>query len=268
LLFSYRLSPQHPYPEPLHDCLDVVEYVIDNADSLGVDPNRIGIGGDSAGGNMAAAIALRLKKKIALQMLLVPVLQVTNWNTTGAIENSLYLNKSINDPNSLYFVLNYLGVPYKYINDFRTNNHTSAAFKVSHYAEYMDQNTWLPKRYIRDEHLKNNIHLQTGYGNEDLFIQIESKLTDPMVSPLLADDDMLEGLPATYIMTCGFDFIRDDGIMYYERLHQLGEDATLSHFPEAFHNSLFFPHGPLKLDVGVRIVQDIVSVIKTKLINK
>lgn len=242
--------------------MEVVEHVIQNTGSYGVDPARIAIGGDSAGGNMAAAISLRLKNKIAMQLLLVPVLQMSNWNTTSWIENRLYLNESINHRNSIFFVLNYLNVHPKYAKDFLANNHTSKLFKTSKYADQIDQNVWMPKRYIRDSNLKENLEQRTDIGNEELYSQIKSKLTDPMVAPLMADDDMLEGLPYTYIMTCGYDIIRDDGIMFAERLRQIGQKVSLTHYYEGYHNALLFPQGPLKLDVAVKIMGDIVKHLK------
>ncbi|XP_033748608.1 arylacetamide deacetylase-like [Pecten maximus] len=262
---NYRLSPQYPYPIPLQDCIDVVEFVIENCATLNIHPDKIAIGGDSAGANIAAAMSFKLKHKLALQLLLVPVLQMVNWNTTSFIENGPYLAKSINTPDSIYFILNYLNLDYKYGRDFLNNNHTSASFKVSHYMKLIDQNSWLPKHFVRDKNLKEKIELQTNFGNEELFSILESRITNPLLSPLLAGDDMLQGLPLTYIATSGYDFIRDDGIMFSERLKHVGQKTILQHYHEAFHNSLFFSQGPLKLDVGVRIVRDIVDVLRDTL---
>lgn len=262
---NYRLSPQYPFPIPLNDCLEVVEYVIENSKAMGIDKSRIAVGGDSAGGNMAAAISLRLKSKIAMQMLLVPSLQFVNFNTTAFNENTMYLNRSIHDPNSLMFVINYLGLEPKYLSYLRYNNHTSPAFKQSLENEYADQTLWLPRRYVRDEKLRENMEQPMDTGDEELFEKIKNVILDPLVSPLLADDELLENLPYTYVMVCGYDFVRDDGIMFYERLNQIEEEAHLAYYPEAFHNALFFPHGPLKLNVGVRIVNDIVKTLKNVL---
>jgi acetyl esterase/lipase len=82
LSVDYRVAPEHPHPVPVEDSYAGLRWLSDHADELGVDPARIAVMGDSAGGGLAAAVALLARDRsgpvVARQILLYPMLDDRN----------------------------------------------------------------------------------------------------------------------------------------------------------------------------------------------
>ena len=107
---DYRLAPEHPFPTPLEDCYAAVQWVVDHAGDLGVEQRRLAVGGDSAGGNLAAAVCLLARElggpEIRFQLLLYPAMDGRR-SYPSYRENSegYFLTASTMD----WFWANYLG---------------------------------------------------------------------------------------------------------------------------------------------------------------
>ena len=87
---DYHLSPEQKFPVALEDSEDATRWVSANAATLGIDPTRLALAGDSAGGNMAAVVAARARDNggpaLALQVLVYPVTNLSSSDTASQKE--------------------------------------------------------------------------------------------------------------------------------------------------------------------------------------
>ncbi|HKO87169.1 MAG TPA: alpha/beta hydrolase [Burkholderiales bacterium] len=169
---GYRLSPEHKFPEPVEDAIAATRWVAENAASLHIDSQRIAVGGDSAGGTMAAVVCLEFRDqggpKIVMQALMYP-------------------------PTDLLA---------------QTASHMEFA---RGYGLTRESVLWMRGHYIRDE---QDPH-------------------DWRCSPLRASDH--RNLPPAFILTAGFDTLRDEGRLYAEALHNAGVLTTYECFEGMVH---------------------------------
>ncbi|HUE29729.1 MAG TPA: alpha/beta hydrolase [Verrucomicrobiae bacterium] len=89
---DYRLAPEHPFPASGEDAYAATRWVAANAAAVGGDPKRVAVGGDSAGGNLAAVVSLMARDRggppLSFQLLVYPVTDAPSANTASYRENA------------------------------------------------------------------------------------------------------------------------------------------------------------------------------------
>jgi acetyl esterase len=106
LAVDYRLAPEHTFPAAYDDCAEALKWAHSNAVALGIDNTRMAVGGDSAGGNLAAAVALAEIVPLKFQMLIYPAVDMTMESPSiNENANAPILTKSV----MTWFVNHYMG---------------------------------------------------------------------------------------------------------------------------------------------------------------
>ncbi|XP_043731369.1 arylacetamide deacetylase [Cervus elaphus] len=235
---NYRLAPKYHFPVQFEDVYTALKWFLDPQilESYGVDPGRIGVSGDSAGGNLAAAVAQQLledpdvKIKLKVQSLIYPALQNFDFDLPSYQENAHYpvLSKSL----MVRFWSEYFTTDRSLKKAMLSNQHIP--LESSHLFKFVNWSSLLPEKFK-----KGHVYKTPTHGSSELAKNYPGIL-DVKASPLLADDSKLCGLPLTYVITCQYDVLRDDGLMYVTRLQNSGVRVIHNHIEGAFHGTLSF----------------------------
>ncbi|XP_013910823.1 PREDICTED: arylacetamide deacetylase [Thamnophis sirtalis] len=254
---DYRLAPKYRFPVAFEDVYSVSKYFLQSSilEKYNVDPSRIGIAGDSAGGGLAAAVTQQLlddpdvRTKFKIQALLYPGLQSIDLELPSYQDNKNIpiLSKTL----VIRFLSEYITSDESFSKALETNQHVPAEF--NHLFKFVNWSKWLPERFKKGHIYTDPSHRnsKTGHKYPDLL--------DPRSGPLLVEDIKLQGLPLTYIMTCQYDVLRDDGIMYVSRLREAGVEVTHEHVDNAFHGVVTFITGPFAQNIGHRMANNYIE---------
>ncbi len=172
---DYRLAPEHKFPAAVDDALAVTQWIASNSATVGADGSRLAVGGDSAGGNLAAVTAL--------------------------------LARDLGGPDLVFQLLLYPATD-------MTMDHESHTTFATGYRLTRPVMAWSLTNYLRD-------------GTD---------MVDPRASPILAEDH--SNLPPAWVMTAGFDPLRDEGKAYADTLSAAGVDVEYRCYDGMIHGFL------------------------------
>ncbi|KAM9315897.1 arylacetamide deacetylase [Gastrophryne carolinensis] len=259
---NYRLAPKFNFPTQFDDVYAVAKFFLEKStlEKYSIDPNRVAVSGDSAGGNLAAAVAQQLQYdpevtvKLKIQALIYPVLQSLDLNTTSYQDNAHMpiLSRYI----MVRFWSEYFTSDPKLFDAMYANRHIPSEY--AHLFQFVNWNMLLP------ENLKKNHVYQIVQHKDSSFVKKYPGILDPRASPLLMEDEKLKGLPLTYVITCMYDVLRDDGFMYVSRLRKAGVHVVHENY-NCFHGILILNSWPFEFDIANRIETKYVNWLEANL---
>lgn len=184
---------------------------------------------------------LEIKHKIKVQALLYPHLQIIDsyLPSLRESENGIVVTREL----AIKVLGLYLSEDKTLSEAMRRNQHMP--LESGHLFKFVNWSILLPKKFRKDHAYTEPILGRTNYSLP--------ALTDVRVSPLLASDSQLQNLPLTYILTCQYDILRDEGLMYVSRLQNVGVQVAHEHVEDGFHGALSYMTRPLYLHLGLRI---------------
>ncbi|XP_051844473.1 arylacetamide deacetylase-like 3 [Antechinus flavipes] len=253
------MVPDHKHPVPLNDCITATIYFLRTLDTYGVDPSRVILCGDSAGGTSATSICQMLVTqpdlpKIRAQILIYPYVQGFNFQLPSHQQNK----------NIPFLTLSNLGLYMSLYLDFHPS-WTSIIMQNAHvppemwkkYGEIINVNS-IPKRFKE----RGYQPMSPGSFNEDAYLESKT-LLHTTHSPLIADDDIIAQLPETLLVSCEFDILRDDALLYKKRLEDQGVPVRWHHMEDGFHGVLVsFGQKGFYFPCSLKILNIIITFIK------
>ncbi|KAE9549431.1 hypothetical protein FO519_007364 [Halicephalobus sp. NKZ332] len=266
LSIDYKLAPEAVFPSQLNECEKVVKAVFEESYSfLEIDKSKIILMGDSAGGNLAASISQRLLRKelqnyIKCQVLIYPATNITDFQTPSyQFFERKYRNTAIIQSKIFTtLMLMYLGIDTKWNRAEKVllNRHVSKEVRDSKFYQTTVDHNLIPPKFRSGDFYDRPEHPDP---DPELVKDFEPFVLNPEVSPLLGKD--LESLPEAYIVTCGFDILRDDGVLYAKKLESYGVPVTWNHYEYAVH-------GILSITVSKHrnvMMKDLINFLKEKI---
>lgn len=231
-----------------------------NLEEYHVDPALIILSGDSCGANFATVICqILLNKrdlpKVRAQVLLYPGLQGLDFHLPSYQQNAsvpLLFRKLV-----VYFCFRYLNKEPSVLEDVLQNHHVPESMKQKY-------KKWVSADIIPDKFKMRDYVPQKPTSYKPEVHEAIKEILAITFSPLLAEDSIIRQLPESYILTCEFDVLRDDGLLYKKRLEDNGVQVTWCHSESGFHGILsFFGYGIFSFLTGKKIMDSTVNFINS-----
>ncbi|ELU01496.1 hypothetical protein CAPTEDRAFT_197912 [Capitella teleta] len=256
---DYRMAPEVTFPIPFEDSLRATKYFLTHTETFGVDPSRVAVAGNSAGGNMAATVSLKLRDeqfepKLKRQVLIYPAVQFVDYQTPSCqqSEKAPVLKRHL----KVYFLSMHLYGNRSLENVIGDNRHVTRDVRENIRVSYMDY-SWLPNEFLELGPYQDKEIVE---GDVDVWNSIKDAVMSPYMSPLFAKH--LGDLPDAFVITCQYDMLRDEGYLYARRMKQFGTKVKYVNFKNSFHG-VFNVFQFIK--EGEQMVDDVIAYLQNEL---
>ncbi|CBY19854.1 unnamed protein product [Oikopleura dioica] len=235
---NYRQAPENAFPAPFEDCLEAANYVFGNAAALKIDPNNVVLSGDGTGATMALSLSLNMsEKKFKTVSVQNPATQTLLWQLPSQTL-SRYFGLS-ETQTAWYWSM--------YVNGENSQKHRELVkggaylqAKKKHKAQFALAD---PFKYFDEANFKNPDGKNWNAPAGDFMAQeipdwmptTASKLVDYRAAPLFASDLLVQQAQETHFFFAGYDPLKDEGLMFAERLKAAGAKVHVNEQPTAFH---------------------------------
>ncbi|XP_048744387.2 arylacetamide deacetylase-like [Ostrea edulis] len=238
----YRLAPEFPFPTGIDDCFVATRYVQRNTERLNLDPEKLVLMGDSAGGCMTMNMLIRMiteaehgLPKFKIQVAIYPFVQALDFATSSHqifVDNNspTFLNSTLTLKFLITYALGNVKINESEIQKLQENAHWTDEIRNSKLPNLVSSDV-LPPNIERPKALK-----QLSKNTDSALAQkFNDTFLDVRFSPLFANDSILQKMPKTYILSAGLDSIRDDAFFLEDRLRKLNVDVTHRHWVSMDH---------------------------------
>ncbi|XP_049631402.1 arylacetamide deacetylase-like 3 [Suncus etruscus] len=233
LSVGYRKMPKYKFPVAANDSMAATIHFLKSLSAFEVDPARVVVCGDSMGGGMAVLMCQKLLMyphlpKIRAQMAIYPALHGLDFQSPSNQQNNVpFLPRNF----AIYCLMTYLSIDPSWERDIITGANLPPEIHEK-YRKWLGHEN-IPERFKKKGYRPKPV----APLNENAYHETHL-LLDGIMCPLVVEDEVMSQMPEAFIVTCEYDYLRDNSLLYKKRLEDLGIPVTWLYVEDGFHGAL------------------------------